>query len=120
MKGSTYEEKLRELNLPSLEERRREMDMAQVFKIVKRIDDVNGETWFSMAGDRRPTRATTGAYPLLPKRSAHEFRRNFFSQRTVHEWNNLPDEIKMAANPTAFKRQYRRMARTGAQTRRPN
>ncbi len=35
LKGQSYEEKLPELNLPSLEERRLQADMVQTFKIVR-------------------------------------------------------------------------------------
>ncbi len=44
LKGQSYEEKLLELNLPSLEERRLQADMVQTFKIVKGIDRVDHRT----------------------------------------------------------------------------
>lgn len=108
MGGMTYEERLQTLNLPTLADQRREIDLIQVYKIVRNVDDVSSSTWFKMAEDRRPTRATAGAYPLLAGRSHHEYRRHFFSQRVIQPWNSLPDEIKQAPNPSAFKRQYRR------------
>ncbi len=51
LKGQSYEEKLLELNLPSLEERRLQADMVQTFKIVKGIDRVDHRTWFQLAAD---------------------------------------------------------------------
>ncbi len=38
LKGTTYEEKLKELGLTSLEERRHQIDMTQTFKIIHGID----------------------------------------------------------------------------------
>ena len=38
LKGLSYEERLRALNLPSLEHRRRRGDMLQVYKILNGID----------------------------------------------------------------------------------
>ena len=40
LKGKTYQEKLRELNLMSLEERRTRFDMIKVFKTIHGIDMV--------------------------------------------------------------------------------
>ncbi len=51
LKGQSYKEKLLELNLPSLEERRLQADMVQTFKIVKGIDRVDHRTWFQLAAD---------------------------------------------------------------------
>ena len=49
LKGAVYEERLKELGLTTLEERRHQADMLQTFKIVRGIDKVNSETWFQMA-----------------------------------------------------------------------
>ena len=108
LKGKEYEERLTELGLPSLSERRAEMDMVQTYKIVNGVDDVRSEVWFRRADTRRPTRTTTGRDMLLKHRSAHEFRRNFFSQRVVDPWNELPDELKEATSVASFKRLLRR------------
>jgi hypothetical protein len=45
-KGESYEEKLLELDLPTLEERRQHADMVQTFKILTGIDRVEHKTWF--------------------------------------------------------------------------
>ena len=78
-----YEEKLKELALPSLQDRRLETDMVQTFKIVNGIDSEESEQWFERANTRRTTRNTAGEFNLLPKRCNHEYRRNFFSQRVI-------------------------------------
>jgi hypothetical protein len=46
LKGATYEGKLAELGLTSLEERRRQTDMLQTFKILRGFDRVRSDTWF--------------------------------------------------------------------------
>ena len=48
LQGLTYEEKLRELNLCTLVERRKKFDMVQVFKILRGIDNVDFSTWFTL------------------------------------------------------------------------
>ena len=62
LRGRTYEERLRELDLTTLEERRHQADMAMVHKIVHRQSGLEPETWFEMAGTRRNTRSA--ANPL--------------------------------------------------------
>ena len=108
LKGTTYEEKLLEIGLPSLMDRRREIDMIQTFKIVNNIDMDNGEILFERADTRRPTRNYGGRDNLIVKRSQHEYRKNFFSIRVVGDWNSLPDMLKEAGTVSCFKRLYRR------------
>ena len=97
-----------ELGLPSLQDRRREIDMVQTYKIVNKIDSDEPGQWFTRADSRRPTRQGDGKDRLLPVRSQHEYRKNFFSVRVIDEWNKLPDTTKEAANVSQFKRLYRR------------
>ena len=108
LRATTYEEKLRELGIPSLQERRIEIDMVQTFKIVKGIDKVECELWFERADSRRPTRSNTAKHSLVPRRTQHEYRRNFFSSRVVDHWNSLPSEMREARTVSQFKRLYRR------------
>ena len=103
-----YEEKLKELALPSLHDRRLETDMVQTFKIVNGIDSEESEQWFERANTRRTTRNTAGEFNLLPKRCNHEYRRDFFSQRVIERWNVLPTVVKAAPTVSQFKRLYRR------------
>jgi hypothetical protein len=46
LKGHSYEERLRELALTTLEERRHQTDMLQTFKILRGFDRVSSDTWF--------------------------------------------------------------------------
>jgi hypothetical protein len=46
LKARTYAEKLRELELTTLEERRHQTDMGQVYKIIIGKDMVKSEVWF--------------------------------------------------------------------------
>ena len=44
LKGATYEEKLKEIGLTTLEERRHQADMLQAFKIIRGFDKVDSST----------------------------------------------------------------------------
>ena len=107
LRGSTYEDKLSELGLQSLQDRRREVDMIQTYKIINGIDTDNSDLWFQREDTRRPTRERAGKDNILVQRSSHEFRRNFFTNRVVAEWNGLPDAVKEARCVSMFKRLYR-------------
>ena len=105
LKSQTYEERLVELKLPSLRERRREMDMVQTYNL---LNSESGKNIFERADIRREMRATAGTDNLLKKRSFHEFRNNFFSTRVIGDWNSLPNEVKEAGTAKNFKSLYRR------------
>jgi hypothetical protein len=105
LNGRTYEERLEELNMVTLEERRHQTDMAQVFKIVHGIDDVNKGSWFKAQQGDRVTRATD---PLnfMGTLNRLDIRRHFFSQRVIENWNKIPHELKIVKSVSAFKKGY--------------
>ena len=109
LKGRTYEEKLAEVGLTTLEERRVRGDMIEVFKIMHGHDDVDRNTWFSMAGDLNlyRTRLSAGLNISIPKvEYGGEIRKNFFSHRVVEKWNAIPEYIKCATTVNQFKNLY--------------
>ena len=108
LKGSTYIEKLTELKLMSLEDRRTRFDMLQTFKIVHGIDRVDRDKWFKMAAEhsQRITRLSADPLNIQAQTSNGEVRRNFFSNRVVETWNNLPSHIKQSRNVQQFKSSY--------------
>ena len=88
LKGRTYEERLKELGITTLEERRHQSDMVQTFKILLGYDKVNSESLFLRADQANiPTRSATGPLNLRHQAARLEVRRNFFSLRVVEEWN---------------------------------
>jgi hypothetical protein len=104
--GRTYKERLEELGLPSLEDRRHEADMVQVYKIISENDTSYSGQWFDKMENARQTRHVDGLQ-LRAARAGHEFRRGFFSVRAVDRWNSLPPHTKEAATVNSFKSQYR-------------
>ena len=57
LRGSDYKERLKEVGLLSLEDRRLQYDLVQIFKIVRGFDNVDLRTWFTLVGDN-PVRLT--------------------------------------------------------------
>jgi len=103
--GRTYEEKLTELGLNTLKDRRIQIDLIQTFKILKGIDRVDPDTWFNIVGDNvtRLTRNTAYEGNLLTNRSNTDQRKNFFTNRVIPIWNALPTELKNSRNVKIFK-----------------
>ena len=109
----SYEEKLRQIDLPTLVDRRQRGDMIQTFKIVNQIDDVDPSTWFQFSSDsHRPMRGnaeiaedgTVKKKLTLKGRTCNtELRRNFFSNRVIRPWNELPETLKCVDSVNSFK-----------------
>ena len=86
--ASEYEDKLKELGLTTLEERRHQADMAMVYKVLTGKDQVDPTEWFDMAGEAaRATRATADPLNVRAKHGRLEVRRNFFTVRVTEQWN---------------------------------
>ena len=65
--SNDYMDRLAELGLETLEERRHRIDMAQVYKIVTGKDKVKSDTWFTMASEGlRLTRGNAHCSPSEP------------------------------------------------------
>jgi len=108
LKGTTYEEKLREIGLTTLEERRHQADMIQAFKIIRGFDKVDSNTWFQEVDvSIRTTRSAADPLNLRPQAARLETRRNFFSNRVVEAWNLIPGDIKRSKTVSSFKNAYR-------------
>ncbi len=108
LKGSTYEKKLEELDMLTLEERRHQADMVQVYKFLHGHYNVDKNQWFRLAAENDTrTRLATGVPNLVKPRFNTEVRKNFFSVRVIECWNSVPDKNKMARNARQFKKLYR-------------
>ena len=107
MRGKTYEERLLEANMTTLETRRHRGDLIQMYRIMSGKDDVSPNTWFQTMADNRGdgvgTRQATGLYNVLPKQGRSEIREHFFSQRVVAPWNSLPNWVKQSTTVNMFK-----------------
>ena len=110
LRGTTYEEKLSEVNLQSLENRRLRGDMFQTWKILHQHDNIRESSVFTRCNtvSQRQTRLTTSDYNLVMKPVNTEIRRQFFSNRVITPWNTLPENVKSALTLNLFKNLYDR------------
>ena len=108
LKSTTYEDRLAEVGLTSLVDRRRRGDMIEVWKILHGKENVEKAKWFTMAADaaQRPTRQSSSPFALKPPEWKGVIRKNFFSNRVVSHWNSLPLSLQSCTNINTFKNTY--------------
>ena len=116
MEGREYEEKLEEVGLTTLAERRVRGDMIETYKTLRGVNRVRKEEWFeTQEEEMRPTRSNAVVIEgeavkkrevIVPQRCNLEIRKNFFTVRAANEWNQLPDAVKASVSVNAFKNAY--------------
>ena len=100
LRNKSYEDRLRELNLYSLEKRRVRGDMIEVWKIMKGKENVDRASLFTL--DTNGVTRNNG-YKIVGKRFSLDITRNFFTYRVVEEWNKLPAEVVNSNTIETFK-----------------
>ena len=102
-KNMSYENRLVATGLTTLEDRRTRGDVIEVFKMVNGINKVDYQNYFHLA-DNNITRGHK--FKLAKARSRLDIRKNYFSQRAVNVWNNLPASVVEAESVNSFKNRY--------------
>ena len=103
----TYQERLIQLNMTTLEKRRERGDMIEVFKILKGLDRVNPQGNFLMQEMSSHKQRTRGHSLKLVKPRHRTWKRNqFFSSRVVNAWNKLSAKTVSSRTVNMFKHNY--------------
>jgi ribonuclease P/MRP protein subunit RPP40 len=104
LKDLTYEERMRELKLTSLETRRIRADMIEVYKIINGLEGLKSEDFFDFVDLRKGSSTRGHKYKMYKKRFRSNFGKFSFGNRVVNEWNILTDFVVSAGNINEFKR----------------
>jgi ribonuclease P/MRP protein subunit RPP40 len=97
-KGMSYEERLKFLDMTTLETRRIRGDLIKVFEILKGIEDVKEERFFT-----REKGCTRGHELKLFQPSCRlDSRKYAFSNRVINMWNNLPSDVMVFSTVYSF------------------
>ena len=91
------------LQLESLSERRKRIDLCETYKFLNRSYKTDPDTLFSY-----PTRQLRGhSHKLFKPRAQTEVCKHFFSHRVVEPWNSLPQIVVSAPTVGTFKKRLR-------------
>jgi len=99
MKELNYNDRLKQLGLQRLEERRMRSDLIETFKIVNRKYDINPELFFQLEGDRRGH-----DHKLFKERFRLNVRKYSFSNRVIDNWNLLSANCVNCSTINTFKK----------------
>ena len=100
LRNLSYEDRLKRLDLFSLQKRRLRGDLIETFKILKGFDKINPDLLFQVDN----TTVTRGnGMKLRVKRCNTEIRKAFFTVRVVEHWNKLPASVVDADTIHSFK-----------------
>ena len=97
-----YEERLKELDMFSLDKRRLRGDMIALFKYLKCCHTEEGQDLFSIIPD---CRTRNNGLKFQEARFRLDIRKNFLTVRAVRQWNQLPREVMSSPALETFKRQ---------------
>ena len=116
VRGKTYEERLKEVGLTTLTQRRERGDAIEAFKTLNGFNRVEKSQWFEIESEeQRPTRRNLVIDEEGERRRVNvlkveaarlEIRKNFFNIRAANVWNAIPDEVREKKTVNGFKNAY--------------
>ena len=101
MRNIPYKERLKRLNLHSLERRRVRGDLIEVFKWVKGINEGNIKQVIDLS---KQNRTRSNGFKLEKLRFRTNIGKNWFTNRVVNDWNSLSKHVVEAESINSFKR----------------
>jgi hypothetical protein len=97
-----YEDRLKALNLYSLEKRRLRGQLIETFRLVRGFCSVNMGSFFNFNNDNANLRENNG-YKLAKAKSNLSLTQNYFTNKVIDTWNALPKEVCESPSIDAFK-----------------
>jgi len=95
----SYESRLKTLGLTTLAERRQRGDMIQLFKIMNGVDNIDRGNRFPIIQNQ----VRGHCFKYFKEITRHQYRENFFFNRSANLWNALPNELVKSPTVNNFK-----------------
>ena len=99
IRNLSYENRLRKLELTTLKDRRLRGDLIQMFKIMNKMDKCDRFNRFKIILNQ----VRGHCFKYFKEITRQPYRENFFYNRVVNIWNQLPSEIVEATSVNSFK-----------------
>ena len=100
VKNLGYADRLKALGLPTLEYRREQADLIQVYKIINNIDCVDQDKFFTMSMNR----TTRGhSKEIFKNRHRLNVRANSFNNRVINTWDSITVSVVNEPSQNALK-----------------
>jgi hypothetical protein len=99
---TSYGDRLRKVNLKSLEERRLVFDLVLVYKIVYGLSDLNFTDYFISNNSNYSLRRHPLQIKCIKNNSNQQWQNSFF-YRVVKIWNSLPEDVVRTESISSFK-----------------
>ena len=99
IRNLSYENRLRKLELTTLKDRRLRGDLIQMFKIMNKMDKCDRYNRFKIILNQ----VRGHCFKYFKEITRQPYRENFFCNRIVNIWNQLPSEIVEATSVNSFK-----------------
>ena len=105
---TSYNDRLRQINLRSFEERRLIIDLILLFKIIYQINDLKFSDFFVFKPVNHNLRRNSMQIASLKTHNSDQWRNLFFT-RITHIWNALPEEAVTATSVNLFKSRIKKL-----------
>ena len=96
LRGKTYEQRLRALDLPSMEYRRLRGDVIETYKYLSGLYDVEHVPMRIVSTSNQSLTTRGHSMKLTKPRFKKSVRQHYLSNRIVNLWNSLPEEVVSA------------------------
>src|SRR5215469_6259135 len=104
LRGKSYAQRLKDLDIHSFETRRLRRRLIEVFKILNKFDNVDYKKFFRF-DDNNITRSNGQKLRNLRNRpSVTDVAKNFFTNEVVGKWNGLLHEVVNSTSIDWFKK----------------
>ena len=97
----TYEDRFKEMGLPTLQDRRERGDLITLYKMVNGIEKLDNQNLVMMEEEIRQTRGHSKK--IKKNRCLKDTKKYSFPHRIVDTWNGLKEEVVTATNIHKFK-----------------